>query len=95
MIQLKFRKEQGGGNETKKVFEMKQSSAPEEKRPGVDASAVCKQPVEYGGLPSHMEGGQHQPSARQPRLIADPVCQRRLQGDTDKSTSQQQQQQQS
>lgn len=85
MIQLNFRKEHRGGNENKRLFEMK-SSAPEEERPGVDASTVCKQPVEYGGLPSHMEGGQHQASARQPRLIADPVCQRRLQ-DTDTEIS--------
>lgn len=60
-------------------FWMSESSAPEEERSGVDASAVRKQSVEYGGLPSHMEGGQHQPSARQPRLVADSVCQRRLQ----------------
>lgn len=58
---------------------MKQKSAPQVEGPGVDASAVCKQSVEHGGLPSHVKRGQHQPPARQPRLIADTMRQRRLQ----------------
>lgn len=83
MMQLTFREERGGGNDSERSsFEMKRSSTPEEERPGVDAGAAGKQPVEDGGLPSHVEGGQHQPSARQPRLVADPVRHRRLQGDT-------------
>lgn len=59
------------------VYWLKKSS-PEVEGLGVDASAVRKQPVEHGGLPSHMKRRQHQPATRQPWLVADSMCQRRL-----------------
>lgn len=59
-------------------LKMKQWSSPQVEGAGVDAGAVRKQPVEHGGLPSHMERRQHQPSTRQPGLVADPMCQWRL-----------------
>jgi len=53
--------------------------SPQVESSGVDAGAVRKQPVEHGGLPSHVERRQHQPPTGEPRLVADPVCDGRLQ----------------